>query len=609
VGARLNALHTSLGIAVVAAHVVGFALLAQQCQSDEFVVDIRGPNAAPTFSITGDVPSAFEDRVVESLDDAPPGPGLHRKRWSIAYRGGFARSVGAAQLVGPFQDPRARECSGRVAVSQKLLDDGSLAPTTVAGQMKLELERVLKGQSITGAGDYEKIESIDLRWARLEWHPNDRAMVKDAPNGYVRAAVKIAFGRVNVPVVIALIPTPIAPPASTPASGSTPASTPMPPPPELRFRVASRAELEFGNRVAQWISDRIGGDALATRFARDEIDDALLSTLAPPPPFDLGNGQSLTFTYCSDPPEVVEGAFGAIPFAVEIGSLARDPSVLPPKRGKATRMGIASDAQVAIDLDVDALNAVLFELWRGGFLDRELEKAGLHDKFNADPIVQELLSLRISAVRLALPPVIAPAGDHLRLSADARVTIADGTSTTIGRVWGGLDFKLGAGAAHGDARATSDKNAAHTIGAASARGSGSDAPSSGSNAVRTSDAATLDGNARAIPSRDAGTTDAIGALDVQLGALELSCERAPTRLAPCYSDLVAAIRGRGSEFHGALTGAFAAILTDIFVERRLGASGLPADLVIQRAVPRVTASGGNASLHLDLAASLVPTVH
>jgi hypothetical protein len=573
----VNAVHASIGIVVVGAHVLGFALLAQQCRSEEFVVDIRGPNASPTLAITGDVPSTFERRVNESTDDAPPGPGLHRKRWSIDYRGGYSRSVGAAQLVGPFQDPTARTCTGRVAVSQRLLDDGSLSPSTVAGQMKLVLEREMAGQSITGAGSFEKIDSIALRWSRVEWHPDDRAMVGEALHGYVRAAVTIAFGRVKVPVVIALIPMPIAP-----ASGSAPARVPIPPAPELRFRVASRAELAFGNRVAQWISDRIGGNALATKLARDEIDNALLSTLAPPPPFDLGNGQSLTFTYCSDPPEIVEGVFGAIPFAVEIRTFDRDPSVLPPKRGKAQRFAIGKDAHLAIDLDVDALNAVLYELWRGGFLDRQLASAGLDAKFNTDPIVQELLSLRISPVRLALPPVIAPAGDHLRLSADARVTIADGTSMTVGRVWGGLDFKLGAdrrGAdrAHGGAGATGDGSSAHTI---DARG--------------------------AIDGAIDGT---IGALDVELGALELSCERTPTRLAPCYSDLVAAIRGRGSEFHGALTDSFAAILSDIFVERRVGASGLPADLVIKSVVPSVTASGGNASLHLDFSALLVPAVH
>ena len=189
---------------------------------------------------------------------------------------------------------------------------------------------------------------------------------------------------------------------------------------------------------------------------------------------------------------------------------------------------------------------MLFELWRGGYLDRALAKAGLDAKFNADPLVTSLLSLRISPPRLALPPVIAPDGDHLRLSADARVTIADGATTTVGRVWGGLDFGIGA------------------------------------------------------------ETRALAPVAVTLGALELSCERTATRLAPCYGDLVSAIGERRAEFHGALTDAFFALLTDVFVERRLGAADVPADLVIHGVVPRVAASGGNGSLHLDLAASLVP---
>ena len=67
---------------------------------------------------------------------------------------------------------------------------------------------------------------------------------------------------------------------------------------------------------------------------------------------------------------------------------------------------------------------------------------------------------------------------------------------------------------------------------------------------------------------------------------------------------VDAIRGRGADFHGALTETFTKLLDDLFVERHLGASGLPAELVIRRAVPRVTATAGNASLHLDLEATL-----
>jgi len=293
----------------------------------------------------------------------------------------------------------------------------------------------------------------------------------------------------------------------------------------------------------QWLSDQVGGDAFATRLASKQIDSALVDTLAPPPPFELPGGKRLTFTYCSGAPEIVEGAWGALPFAVELGRVDGAPAILPPRRGPAPRLPIAPGAALAIDLDLDALNALLYELWRDGVLDQQLVAAGLHTRFNTDPLVSELLSIRVSPVRLALPPVLSPAPQGLHLAADARLAITDGATTTTGQVWGGLAFSF--------------------------------APA------------------------------ALEPASVDLSALELSCEAGPTTLVPCYADLVAAMRERGADFHGALTQAFTSLLSDLFVERRIGASGLPADLVIRHAVPRVTSTGTNASLHLDLDAGLV----
>jgi hypothetical protein len=94
---------------------------------------------------------------------------------------------------------------------------------------------------------------------------------------------------------------------------------------------------------------------------------------------------------------------------------------------------------------------------------------------------------------------------------------------------------------------------------------------------------------------------------VDLGELELSCERAAAppsvTLVPCYSDLVAALRGRAGELHGALTAAFVQLLSDIFVGR-LTASGIAADLEIHSAAPSVVAAPGNATLHLELDAAV-----
>ena len=107
-----------LGVAVVAAHAIAFATLAPH--GTDLTVAVDAPLAAQPFSLTGIVPLALARRVETRTDS--DGPGLDRRRWSIAYRGGYTREVGASQLVGPFQDPDHPPCSGRVIVGQKLLD-------------------------------------------------------------------------------------------------------------------------------------------------------------------------------------------------------------------------------------------------------------------------------------------------------------------------------------------------------------------------------------------------------------------------------------------------------------------------------------------------------
>jgi hypothetical protein len=63
------------------------------------------------------------------------------------------------------------------------------------------------------------------------------------------------------------------------------------------------------------------------------------------------------------------------------------------------------------------------------------------------------------------------------------------------------------------------------------------------------------------------------------------------------------MRSRSAEFHGALTDAFAQLLSDIFIGRRIAADGVPAELVIAAAVPSLASGGG---LRLALDAKLAP---
>jgi hypothetical protein len=489
------------GVLLVVAHGAGFVWIANRSGGDELAVD--------TSSVT----------------DWPAGPGLVRKHWSRSYRGGYTRDVAATKLVGPFLDPDAPPCTGRVVLGQRLLDDGSGGTHTIAGLMRREIDAQLRGMDIFPVGKYRRIKGLSLAWARAESNPADRRLLgkAGAPDGYVRASARVVFERVEVPITVALVPRRDAK--------------------ALTFRIAAEADLDFDNRLLQWVSDKLGADAIATKIARDQIDDVLVTTFAPPPPFELPGGQKLRFTYCDGPVEIVDKAHGALPFAVAFERMPRAPDILPPHFALAARPTPRPETTLALDLDLDALNTLLFELWRTGWLDDRLAEVGLDRRFNTDPIVTDYLSIRISPVRLALPPVISPAADSLRLSADARVTIHDGTHDTTGNVFGALAFSF-AGAGKSD-----------------------------------------------LP------------LAVDLGALELSCQRSASILVPCYGDLVSAVRDRGDEFHGALTDAFAKLLADIFVGRRIGASGLPADLVIDRAVPTLAGAG---TLHLDLTAKLVP---
>jgi hypothetical protein len=457
------------GLVIVAVHVAGFAWLAGHSRGHELAID-----APPLIAETG-------------------GPGLVHRTWSESFRGGHTRTVSTTQLAGPFQDPAAPACSGRIVVGQALLDQ-------IRDVMATQIDRELRGMSVFPAGGYRRVVALALRWAK------DHVLVQ----------ATLQFDRVDVPVTVKLYPE---------RTGNS-----------LTFRIAARAHLELGNRVLQWVSDKVHADAIATRIAREEIDDVLVTTFAPPPPFQLADGQTLQFTYCDGPVEIVENQYGALPFAVVIGRVG---DVLPPRFATGSRPTPGAGTTLALDLDVDALDALLFELWRTGWLDKRLAEVGLDRRFNTDPTVTRYLSVRISALRLALPPVIAPDGAALSLAADARVAIADGAFTTVGRVYGTLAMRFGT---------------------------------------------TLD------------------QLAVDVGALDLTCERG-TQLVPCYGDLVAALRDRGNEFHGALTDAFARLISDIFAERSIGTAGLPAEIVIERAVPSLAAGG---TLHLDLTAKVAP---
>src|SRR5256885_1501830 len=155
------------GLAIVIAHALAFAVLATRAAGTDLVVELDAPLAATRASLDARVtPERAE------TEPAPAGPGLVRRRWRTEYRGGFTREVGATQLVGPFQDPAAPPCSGRIVVGQRLLDQ-------LAAPMAAMIDGELRGETIFPVGDYHRLRQLALRWARLEAPPEERGVLGD----------------------------------------------------------------------------------------------------------------------------------------------------------------------------------------------------------------------------------------------------------------------------------------------------------------------------------------------------------------------------------------------------------------------------------------------
>jgi hypothetical protein len=93
-------------------------------------------------------------------------------------------------------------------------------------------------------------------------------------------------------------------------------------------------------------------------------------------------------------------------------------------------------------------------------------------------------------------------------------------------------------------------------------------------------------------------------LGATLHDLELTCESRPNVLAPCYADLMAAMRSRTAELNQALSAALSKILAEIFVGRTLGVPDLPAELFIRAVTPSLHLGRDRATLRLELTAEV-----
>jgi hypothetical protein len=240
--------------------------------------------------------------------------------------------------------------------------------------------------------------------------------------------------------------------------------------------------------------------------------------------------------------DIVTGEYAAIPLALVapgsgagaggntndgasvVGESNRKSDIRPIFLGQARpRAPVHTDAPLAVELELDAVNGILHALWQSGYLARVIREEGLDERFNSDPLVRGLLSVRLADVTLPLPPTVwLPPGTvpgsgqpRFRLGVEAGLRIRDRDLYTPARVFGvvGLDFR-GAAAAN----AASPRLVA----------------------------------------------------DLTLDDLALTCTPEPGVLAPCYSDLVRSMRQRAGDLHGLLTERFTRLLSDLILDRRIG---------------------------------------
>lgn len=500
-------LAAAAGVALIALHAALLPVMLRRFSVAPLRIAIHAPGA--------EWPEALRGRVRVDASGGSPGPGMARTEWSVTYRGGFEERAGTTRLVGPFQDPAAPRCALRVILGQSFLErdgeierDGETAPGTLAAYVAGMMARELRGTSQWPLGDFVRVHAPRMRWLALDDLDERRRadIVRAAGDGMpvpgvVRVTMELRFEDGSVPLWVAVVPRII--------DGA------------LVLRSHVEAELVLGSSLYQLIADLFDGSERASKLIRRELDTALARILAVPPAIALGGGQPLRVGYCAtEPIEIVTGQYAAVPMHLQ---RAPGASVEPVLLGPSTRAHARSlDAPLAVELELDALNGILHELWRTGVLDRALADARLGQRFNEHPLVAELLSVRIGELALPLPPTLwHEPGAGLRLGVETALRIRDRTITVPARIFGRVSIAF----------------------------------------------------------RDSAEPGV--AADVSLEHLLLTCEPQPGTLAPCYADLVRTARDRAGDVHDILSAELTRLVHGLTAGRRVDAGS--AHVAIDRA--------------------------
>ena len=259
---------------IVAAHAaLGFGALASEL-------------TARHSSVTASVASIPAD--ASRVDGATPGSSaqhwtarLSRRLRARGRRDPARRAVSGTEAPrAPAASSSASSCS--TTASRRSMSESRSTPSCAAS-------RHLPGRQLP------KLKDLSLRWA-ASTRILTIAHGRQRPHGYVRAAATRRVRSRRGPVIVALDPRRSPDKLDVPRSRRAPTST-------------STTACSIGSAT------RSAPTRSRPRIARDQIDDVLVTTFAPPPPFELPVASTLQFTYCDGPIEIAEGAYGALPFA------------------------------------------------------------------------------------------------------------------------------------------------------------------------------------------------------------------------------------------------------------------------------------------------------
>ncbi len=538
-GRRKRWIAPLVGAALLGAHAAALPLIVARADRPTLVVAIRAPRRATAghLEVEASLPSGLAGRTTLHLDGQESGPaenlakvtapamtpGLHRLEWRAAYRGGVERRVGWTQMTGPYQDPAHPPCGARILFGQRLLDDGAAGPGTIAHVVAGLVDAELRGFERWPVGSYQRVKALALDWV---------GRAADLP-GHLRVALDLRLTSATIGLTVRLIP--------RVARG------------ELVLDARTEARVDLDNRIYQWAVDVIHGDEILSRLARREIAGALDDLLTVPPPLDLGGGRSIELAFCQGKEvEIVSGQYAAVWLEARMSAAAAagakngragGPVLLPAEPPLAPR---PLAAPIAIELDGNALNGLLYVLWATGYFEAALGEAKIVERFHQDPVVSDLLSVRVRGPILPLPPTVSASrrpGASYELAVASTFWLADGDLLTPAHLFGRAGFEL---------------------------------------------------------------RPQITDVALTLGELGLTCEPEPGRLEPCYPELAAELIARAPDLHGELSAWFGRVMSELLVERDLTPPDSPARFRIERADVVPPPPGRHGPLRLELHGRIQP---